>query len=309
MAGYFGLGLVLLGLGIGQYWLQVRPVPSPPQITMAVDIYPVGDGWILHRRVSEPRATVVVMHGLLENPLYFTRYYDDPELELIMIGATGYQLPVTSPDRPEAPWDLPPTGTPGTIAADAQLLNLALEHLPGTRNTRVHGHSRGGAVILQAASERPDLFSQVEVILEAPVLPQGQPYRPSSAISRLLLPSLHLLWQRRPDMLLEQPIWGPLDDPDKRELIRAMPFNPRSSALLLTNVRDLLGWMDSTSTEIYRHVQRGAILVPGRDRVLNSAAMLDSAHQAENLQIVEVPEGSHFVLLDNPESIPPLRNP
>src|SRR5690606_35322833 len=191
----------------------------------------------------------------------------------------------------------------------AQLLNLALEHLPGTRNVRVHGHSRGGAVILQAASERPDLFSQVEVILEAPVLPQGQPYRPSSAISRLLLPSLHLLWQRRPDMLLEQPIWGPLDDPDKRELIRAMTFNPRSSALLLTNVRDLLGWMASSSTAIYRHVPRGAVLVPGRDRVLNSAAMLDSAHPADNLQIVEVPEGSHFVLLDNPESIPPLRNP
>src|SRR5690606_37263558 len=144
------------------------------------------------------RATVVVMHGLLENPLYFTRYYEDPELELIMIEATGYQLPVTSADRPEAPWDLPPAGTACTIAADAQLLNLALERLPGTRNVRVHGHSRGGAVILQDASERPDLFSQVEVILEAPVLPQGQPYRTSSAISRLLLPSLHLLWQRRP---------------------------------------------------------------------------------------------------------------
>ena len=93
MAGYFGLGLVLLGLGIGQYWLQVRPVPSPPQITMAADIYPVGEGWILHRRVSEPRATVVVMHGLLENPLYFTRYYDDPELELIMIGPPAISCP------------------------------------------------------------------------------------------------------------------------------------------------------------------------------------------------------------------------
>src|SRR5690606_39788401 len=100
MAGYFGLGLMLLGLGIGQYWLQVRPVLSPPQISMAVDIYPVGEGWILHRGVSGPRATVVVMHCLLENPLSFTRYYDDPELELIMIGAAGYQLPVTSPDRP-----------------------------------------------------------------------------------------------------------------------------------------------------------------------------------------------------------------
>ena len=190
MAGYFGLGLVLLGLGIGQYWLQVRPVPSPPQITMAVDIYPVGEGWILHRRVSEPRATVVVMHGLLENPLYFTRYYDDPELELIMIGATGYQLPVTSADRPEAPWDLPPAGTPGTIATDAQLLNLALEHLPGTRNVRVHGHSRGGAVILQAASERPDLFSQVEVILEAPGAALSAILRHQSPVTAIPAPAV-----------------------------------------------------------------------------------------------------------------------
>src|SRR5690606_22861650 len=218
MAGYFGLGLVLLGLGIGRYWLQVRPVPAPPQITMAVDIYPVGEGWILHRRVSEPRATVVVMHGLLENPLYFTRYYDDPELELIMIGATGYQLPVTSADRPEAPWDLPPAGTPGTIAADAQLLNLALEHLPGTRNVRVHGHSPGRPGDPPGGNERPEYLQPGEGHSRGPGPAQGQPYRPSSAISRLLLPSLHLLWQRRPDMLLEQPIWGPLDDPDKREL-------------------------------------------------------------------------------------------
>src|SRR5690606_4328819 len=156
--------------------------------------------WILHRRVTEPRATVVVMHGLLENPLYFTRYYDDPQLELIQIGATGYQLPVTSPDRPEAPWGLPPAGTPGTIAADAQLLNLALAHLPRTRAPRAHGQPGGGGVSRQAASERPALFSQVEVTLEAPVLPEGQPYRPSSVISRLLLPSLHRLCQRRPDM-------------------------------------------------------------------------------------------------------------
>lgn len=84
------------------------------------------------------------------------------------------------------------------------------------------------------------------------------------------------------------------------------PFNPRSSRLMLANIRDLLNWMGERHTDIYRHVQRGAVLVPAKDRVLDSRTMLGSAQQAENLQIIEVADGNHFILWDNPEAIPPL---
>ena len=311
MAVYIWLTLTALAL-VGTYrWLLVRQVPSPPRQSMDADFYPVNGGWIVHRHAEhEAEATVVVMHGFLESPLYFARFYDDPRIELITLVATGYQLPFHPGKTCNAPWATGNHHRPGTIAADAELVNLALEHLPSTRSLQVHGHSRGGAVVLEAARQRPDLFSTVEVLLEAPALPQGRPWKPQPAIARWFLPLVHLLWQGRPDAVFSRPIWGPLKNGEKRELIMAMPFNPTSSRLMMTNMQDLLRWMDTTGTDIYRHVQRGAILVPERDRILHSGAMLDSARQAENLQIIEVADGSHFVLLDNPQSIPPLlRNP
>ena len=307
---YIGLGLILLGLtglvGLRQ-WLLTRSISAAPQHSVQADLYPVADGWIAHLRGDNPQTTVIAMPGFLENPQYFSRYYQDPHIELILISATGYHQALHSNSFPTAPWTFSSTHPTGTISADAEILNLALEYLPSTQNIRVHGHSRGGAVVLEAAQQRPDLFNSVEVLLEAPVLPQGQLCRPSSMIARWLLPLLHLLWQRKPSICLSAPVWGPLQDSYKRELITGMPFNPRNSRLMLTNLQDLLDWMHTRSTDIYSHVQRGAILVPNKDGILHSHSMLDSARQAENLQIIEVPEGSHFVLLDNPESIPPLR--
>ena len=306
---YVGLGLFLLELYGVHHWLLGRAVAPPPPVSMDAQIYSFNDGWVIRRQAHQPEATVLVVHGFLESPRYFTRYYQDPRIELIMLGATGYQLPIQSARHQPAPWSHSSTQRIGTIAADAELLNLALEHLPSTRNLRVHGHSRGGAVVLEAARQRPDLFSSVEVLLEAPALPQGRPHRAQPAMVRWILPLLHLLWQSKPDAALSNPVWAPLSQ-EKRDLIMAMPFNPRDSRLLLTNLQDLLDWMQSTGSDIYSHVQRGAILVPSKDRVLHSGAMLESARQAENLQIVEVPDGSHFVTLDHPESIPPLiRNP
>lgn len=310
MGVYIGLGLFLLALYGAHQWLLVREVAAPPKEAMEADIYPVGDGWIARRHVQDPLASVVVMHGFLENPLYFTRYYQDPRIELIMIGSTGYQLPLHSEHYPQAPWDYTGQQPTGTIAADAELINLALEHLTSSQNLRVHGHSRGAAVTLEAARQRPDLFNSVEVLLEAPALPQGKPYRQQPGVMRWFMPLVHLLWQSKPGAVLSNPMWGSTQNAYKRELILAMPFNPRDSRVMLMNLRDLLDWMRDTGTDIYRHVQRGAVLVPGRDRVLHGSAMLDSARQAENLQIIEIPDGSHFVLLDSPEAIPPLlRNP
>lgn len=300
------LGIGLLGAWYLHRWLQLRKVSPRQRISMPAEVYRAGDAWIIRRQVQDPDCSVVVMHGFLENPLYFTRHYQDPGIELIMIGSAGYHLPLCSPQYRSAPWPDGPSGAAGTIAGDAQVLNLAMEHLVSSDNIRVHGHSRGAAVALEAARQRPELFIPVEVILEAPVLPQGRLYRPPARIAHWLLPLVHLLWQRKPGLLLANPVWGPLHDPYKRELLMALPFNAQSSEVLMTNLDDLSAWMRSTGADIYRHVHRGAVLVPGGDRVLDSEAMLDSARQAENLQIIEVPDGSHFVLLDNPESIPPL---
>lgn len=286
--------------------LLSRDIPPPTATPAASEVYAVGSGYLIRRSGPAPRRTVIVVPGFLETPDYFTNYYHAPELELISLSATGYHPPCTLDNLRNASWCHALSQPSGTIGADAQLLNLALQHLTSTTDIRVHGHSRGGAVVLEAAQQRPDLFNSLEVILEAPVLPQGQPCIPPTRIGNWLLPVLHLLWQRSPSAALKSPIWGPLLSPHKRQILLNMPRSAGSSQVLLTNMQDLTQWMKITGPDIYRHVKRGAVLIPEQDRVLQPLAMLNSAQRAENLQLIHVAAGSHFVLLDHPESIPPF---
>jgi len=170
----------------------------------------------------------------------------------------------------------------------------------------VHGHSRGGAVTLEAARQRPDLFEHVEVILEAPVLPQGKPYKHTPPLARWFAPFYLFAWQQQPISPANAKVFGPLDSPRKRELIMALPFNPRFGQTFMDNIHDLASWMENTGSDIYQHVKYGAILVPSKDRVLDASAMRTSAQQAENLQIIEVEGCSHLITADRPDAIPPL---
>lgn len=301
------LGLAVLIVVYLRRWLLRREIPQQQATTFKGELYTVGKATIARRSTGQPpRVSVIVMPGFMENFLYFTEHYSDPAVELILITSADYHVPVLE-YRPTVPaWSETPAAAPGSIAYDAEVLNLALRHLVTTANVRVHGHSRGGAVTLEAARQQPALFENIEVILEAPVLPQGKPYAPLPATARWFLPFFLPMWQQQPISERNRSIWGPLDNARKRELIMGLPFNPRHCSTMDTNLKDMALWMDNTSSDIYRHVKRGAILVPGTDRVLRSDAMRASAQQAENLQVIEIEGGSHFVIPDHPESIPPL---
>lgn len=300
-------GLALLVIVYLRKYLLRKESPQQQAVPFSGELYQVGQACIAKRAHTGATATVVVMPGFVENFLYFTEYYADPAIELILLTSADYHVPVSKPRLVTPEWAKAPKARPGSIAYDAAVLNLALTHLVTTQNVRVHGHSRGGAVILEAARQQPALFEQVEVILEAPVLPQGLPYTPMPAAVRWFLPFLLPFWQQQPINQRNRHLWGPLDNPRKRELIMGVPFNPKRAAIMLANLKDMAAWMPNTGADIYQYVKRGAILVPGNDHVLQSAAMLASARQADNLQIIEIEGGSHFVLPDHPESIPPLR--
>src|SRR5262249_15346106 len=144
---------------------------------------------------NDARVTVVCMHGYLENFGYFLPFYSAPEVQLVMISSAGYHAPGTA-TRPD--WARPVDGAVGTIEYDAAVLVQALEHLPKAPRVRVHGPSRGGAVVLEASRMRPDLFETAEVVLEAPVLPGGKTRTPISAAAMWLLPFLIPLWRMQP---------------------------------------------------------------------------------------------------------------
>ena len=273
-------------------------------------IYRIGKSVIAERRCEQPRATVIGMHGFVSDMRYFTHHYSDPDLQLILVTSCDYHLPITDPREQPAPWAREPSEPDGTIAHDASVLVQALEHLPRTDLVRVHGHSRGGAVVLEAARQRPDLFENVEVVLEAPVLPQAHPYKTLTRPQLWLLPFFIPLWRLAPIAPHNRGAWGPLENERKRELITAFPSNPKRVATMMANLLDMTEWSQKHDASVFRNVRRGTVLVPGKDRVLESASMRESALRAKpELDVVELDGCSHFVLWDRPDAMPELARP
>jgi pimeloyl-ACP methyl ester carboxylesterase len=270
-------------------------------------LYRVGHAAVAERRVGEPRAAVIAMHGFVEDMRYFTRLYEDPSIQLIVLTSCGYHVAVTDAAFDEAAWAKAPDAPFGTIAYDAAVLVQALEHLPRAKTVRVHGHSRGGAVVLEASMARPDLFADVEVVLEAPVLPQAKPRVEANALALWLYPFVVPLWKRAPFAPQVRPIFGSLDDARKRLLLSGLPHNPKRISTFVTNVSDLQAWMRERDASAFAHVRRGVVLVPSRDSVLDPVSMRESAKRAEPaLEVVHVEGASHFITLDRPDAVPLL---
>lgn len=272
-------------------------------------LYQVGRAAVAERRGAQPRATVVAMHGLFESPRYFTEFYDDPGVQLILLSSGDYHVPFVRASRASADWAVAPGFPVGTIEYDAAVLVQALEHLPVTDSIRVHGHSRGGAVTLEAASMRPDLFRGVDVVLEAPVLPRVRPCLRVPRILRVFVPFVLALWRYDPLSALNRSTYGRLDSARKRELIKALPLNARRLITAMRNLASLETWMEGRDPDIYRNLEHGKVLVADDDQVLESDSIRASARLAEGrLEVVEVQDCSHFILLDKPEAVPSLGN-
>ena len=292
----YALAVVLAVVAV-RWWLVLREQAPPAFEPFEGAVYRVGEAAVLERTSKDPRVTVVCMHGFLENIGYFLPVYAGPEVQLILISSAGYHTPgaATVPA-----WARPVAGDPGTIEYDAAVLVQALEHLPRTSRVRVHGHSRGGAVVLEASMLRPDLFEKAEVVLEAPVLPGGTPRTPIAGVALWMLPFLIPLWRMQPISKRNLATWGQLDNADKRRVISALPFNPRRISTMLVNLRSIKAWSERDDAKRLSAV-RGVVLVPGDDQVLDPATMAASAERAgQKLQIVRIPDASHFVSYDVP---------
>ncbi|MAM88653.1 MAG: alpha/beta hydrolase [unclassified Hahellaceae] len=304
----FWFGIALAVILLARYWLLRRE--SKPRSAEPFDgvVYQVGSAAIVERQCDSPSATVICMHGFVENLTYFTGFYDQPDVQLIAVNSCAYHLPIESPRFVDADWIKSPTAPEGSIEYDAQVLNQALEHLPKSQRVRVHGHSRGGALVLEAARQRSDLFQEVEVILEAPVLPQARPVSAISPAAMWFMGFLVPLWRRKPISRHNRGAWGPLEDERKRAFIEGLPFNSRRTDVMVANLRSMLLWMEKNEADIFGCLTHGIIIVPGKDRVLDVESMTTSAKSAarHGVSILEVEHCSHFVLLDRPDVFPSL---
>ena len=183
-----------------------------------------------------------------------------------------------------------------------------MANLPATDNIRVHGHSRGGAVILEAIQQWPELYENVEVVLEAPVLPDG---RLSALVTAILEPVSHGMWpwlirliNSAPSSAYGQTFFGKMN-PRKKQLLAKLFSATKDHLTIVRNIEDLMAWMERTDASVYSKIRYGTFLIPAVDRILDRQAMLASARQSPTtMRIVETEAPSHFITLDSKEWVP-----
>lgn len=262
---------------------------------------------------KKPVRTIVGMHGFLEDHRYFTDHYGKvTDAELILINSCGYHPPNTVIVPQEAPWSKTVPFTPGSIEYDAAVLIQAVENLASTSRLRVHGHSRGGAVVLEAARQRPDLFKKAEAILEAPILPEAPVFADSglrAVFDRAYLyffPFAAALFNITglPRFVMKN--LGPLGD-RKATMLRSLFNNPKSPGILVQNLLHIARWPQDRTVDLFDGFASGTILIGEQDHILSRRRMLASAQRNKgNLQVVETTGTDHFILLERPELIPAL---
>ena len=291
----------------------IKPIEQTYTEMFSGKVFTVGKGAVSVRNHSgKAQQTVIGVHGFLENHCYFTQSYQDPSTELILLTCSNYHIPVSGPMPEPAEWEIPIKYLEATIEYDANILNQALVNLPSTKNIRVHGHSRGGAVILEAIKQRPELYEHVEVILEAPALPGGKTH---PLVSALLEPVSHGMWpwvirfiNSTPSSSYGQMFFGKMNQ-RKKQLLHKLFTATRDHLTIVRNIENLFAWMDKEDYSIYENMRHGTFLIPKIDRILDRNLMLNSALKSPNsVRVVETTATSHFVTLDDHNYVPSLES-
>lgn len=289
----------------------IMPIENAYAEMFSGRVFAVGKGAVSVRNHSgEAQNTVICIHGFMENHCYFTQAYDAPTTELILMTCSNYHVPVSGIEPLIPDWAVDIKHPEGTIEYDANILSQIMRNLPGSETVRIHGHSRGAAVALEAIRQWPELYSNVELVLEAPVLPQGRVHplvlTLLDPISPGMWPWIVRLMNNTPGSAYNQTFFGKINK-RKKALLSKLFYATKDYLTIVQNVDNLRAWMERTDTGIYQHVSQAVVLVPALDRVLDRNAMLASARQGgDNFEIVETTARSHFVILDDKKWIPAL---
>lgn len=253
------------------------------------------------------RTTLICFPGFLEDMRYFLEVHRDTPARLIIINNANYQNPFCGATISTPAWF---TGNPhalGTIAYDAYCLNQVLEHMTGPERVVLHGHSRGGAVLLEAGNQRPELTRNVEAILEAAVVPRGRLFdngeKKLQPVGLYLFPFILALLRVLPESIrLKSPMMW-VTNATKNKIVAAIPFTPKQYATAVVNSADIIDWQARTGYESYGHFERVTLFVGQRDSVLCRTAMLESAAQSAAVTVMQTSGTDHFISLESPAVI------
>ena len=298
-----------------EYWHR-RDLPQIYTGEFEGELMKAGTTYIARRPArNDSQRTIVCFPGFLHDMRYFQELYKDHEAELILVNNANYHCPFPAEDVTELAWPENPHAI-GTIEHDGFYLGLVLERLVNGREVRLHGHSRGGAVVLETGNQYPELVNckerPVRATLEAPVLPQAR--TPGNASDPLphrfycyLLPIFFGLSRHRSEeRLLKLPMMQPTNAL-KTHLCMSIFCVARSYATCVANVKSIVNWQRATGYEPYRNFPSLIVVIGARDSSLDKRSMLASAKQGKKLNrglsIMQTVGTNHFISLEQPDTI------
>ena len=302
-----------------QYWAK-RDLPQIDTCEFTGQLKKIGKTYIGYRAARNiSQDTIICFPGFMEDMRYFQELYQDDNAELIFVSNANYHCPFLgakdTDDITELAWPKNPYPL-GTIEYDAFYLGLVLEHLASGSNIVLHGHSRGGAVVLETGRQYPELTNpkarSVSAILEAPVLPQARTAGKGSAtlphgLACYLLPLL-LGWLRNSneERRIKRMMVGPIT-PLKQQLLPNVPNNPRTYATCVTNLRSIVAWQRTTPIDVYNNFSVLTVIMGEHDHVLCNHSMLASVEKGQainqGVSLVKTERTNHFISLEQPEVI------
>ncbi|MCG8314799.1 MAG: alpha/beta hydrolase [Pseudomonadales bacterium] len=313
------VGLVLLGivcLHLYRHYLLNKTNEALEELPFNGPIYHLGDNVVAKMENSgSPTKTVVCMPGFMETFSYYLDLYNgQQDLEIILVNNCFYHAPLSTRNASKPHWyNHQNPFQSGTIEHDAWVFSQVVTHLPTTDQVILHGHSRGGAVVLEAIkmlkqSGQFKASQKIAALLEAPVLPQGKARGDHAPVlmrmaMRYFMPIVFNYYRRNALAYLK---FGGYKYPAtdvKQHIIKKCFGNPKQYHITLTNVKSIDDWFKSNDAATYDYCDDVAVLVPERDIVLDRKAMLASAESSQHVKVIHVPRADHFISLERPDFV------
>lgn len=307
---------IALFIHLARSLLAIKPWSAPAGESFSGELLALGNNLVciperaIDAHLPEGAPTVICFPGLLEDMRYFLEVHRETPARLIIINNANYQNPFAAKPSPEPAWWQANPHRVGTIAHDAFCVTKVVENFAKEGAVYLHGHSRGGAVVLEAGRQQPDLLRYATAVLEAAVVPKGRlannGERYLKPIGLYLLPFIFTVLRLLPEETRRRALMIRKPTVYKNKLVAAFPYVPKQYATVVLQVADIMEWQLKSDVSYYEHFAAVCLITGERDQVLWRKAMLASARQSAKVQVIETHGTDHFPSLEKPEVVSAL---
>lgn len=298
-----------------QYTAKKSIKPLVPNVFDG-NLFEVGETVFAIRRCQgDEGKTIICFPGFTETMSYFVELYKNENCQLIFVNNALYHCPFDMKSSEKLNWDANPF-QPATIQYDGFYLAKIIKDYASHDKIFVHGHSRGGAVVLDAGRQFPEITRAdgkcITAILEAAVVPKGttvapQPGKVGKAISNYVMPIVFSLYAKiSRDKLEKMPMMKPTNDL-KTNIVMMNFKSPKHYWVYLLNVANIPEWQREQAHSLYETYHQVVLIQGERDDVLENETMEASALVGQSLnktlRIVKTTGTNHFISLERPELV------